>query len=419
MTEAQPFAIGLLVAAGCGLLIGLERERRKGEGDDRAAAGIRTFTITAISGAMAQGSGQPALVAAGAVLVIVLVALAYFKSRSRDPGLTTEVALFATYLLGLQSMLSPALGAACGASLAVVLAARQRLHHLATQALSKEELHDILMLAALGLVLLPLIPTEPLPWLGNINPRPLAAMVLLILLLQGVGHIALRIAGARFGLAATGFFSGFVSSTATIASLGSRARREPALLATLASAGVLSSAATWVQAIVITAGLSTGAARAIAPLTVAGLVCALIVGGLLFAASGAPTATTGVRSADTAARGPLRLREALLVASLLSIVTVVAASASNRFGATGVFLTAGLAGLADAHAPIASAAALFAGARLSTRELVGCVLIAVSSNSLARVGVAFVAGGWRYGARVSAGLVLGVAAAWSAAAAWA
>ena len=39
------------VALGIGLLIGAERERRKGEGRDRDAAGIRTFAITALLGA--------------------------------------------------------------------------------------------------------------------------------------------------------------------------------------------------------------------------------------------------------------------------------------------------------------------------------------------------------------------------------
>ena len=37
------------VALGAGLLVGLERERRKGQGDDRQAAGLRTFTVAALA----------------------------------------------------------------------------------------------------------------------------------------------------------------------------------------------------------------------------------------------------------------------------------------------------------------------------------------------------------------------------------
>lgn len=273
MTEPGAPLVGLLVALGCGLLIGLERERRKGQGDDRSAAGIRTFTVAAVCGAMAQNLGLPSLVVAGSLLVLVLAALAYWKSRSRDPGLTTELALFATYLVGVQAVLSPPLGAACGAGLALLLAARQRLHQLATQWLSTEEWHGALMLAAVGLVVLPLVPNVPQPWLGGINLRPLAAMVLLILLLQAIGHVALRVAGPRFGLTASGFVSGFVSSTATVASLGRRTRSEPERVGALAAAAVFSSVATWLQVLAIAAALSPSAARAIAALAGAGLLC--------------------------------------------------------------------------------------------------------------------------------------------------
>jgi len=45
--------LGLAVAVGCGLLIGIERERRKGRGPRRGFAGVRTFTLAALLGAVA------------------------------------------------------------------------------------------------------------------------------------------------------------------------------------------------------------------------------------------------------------------------------------------------------------------------------------------------------------------------------
>jgi uncharacterized membrane protein (DUF4010 family) len=274
------------------------------------------------------------------------------------------------------------------------------------------------MLAALGLVFLPLLPNTPQAWLGGINLRPLGAMVLLILLLQAVGHVALRIAGPRFGLAASGFVSGFVSSTATVASLGSRARREPELMGLLAAGAVFSSAATWIQALVITTALSRSAARLLAPLAAAGLVCALAAGIALLVFAGRrspPPLPAAAAKGDS--RGPLRLREALIVATLLGVVTLVAASAGQQFGAGGVYATAALAGLADAHSPVASAVALFAAGSLAQRELLWCVLLALSANSAMRVFVAFTAGGAAYGARVAPALLLALAAAAFAAAA--
>ena len=44
--------LNLAVALGIGLLVGAERERSKGMDTDRSLAGIRTFTIVALLGAV-------------------------------------------------------------------------------------------------------------------------------------------------------------------------------------------------------------------------------------------------------------------------------------------------------------------------------------------------------------------------------
>lgn len=90
---------GLLAALGGGLLIGLERERHKGRGQFREPAGLRTFTLASLAGALAQSLAAPGLVAVGALAVTALAAIAYARSNRRDPGLTTEIALLVTYLI--------------------------------------------------------------------------------------------------------------------------------------------------------------------------------------------------------------------------------------------------------------------------------------------------------------------------------
>lgn len=48
MQDLQGFYAALAVLAsalGCGLLMGIERERRKGSGPHRALAGVRSFTL--------------------------------------------------------------------------------------------------------------------------------------------------------------------------------------------------------------------------------------------------------------------------------------------------------------------------------------------------------------------------------------
>jgi uncharacterized membrane protein (DUF4010 family) len=402
--------LGLAVAVGAGLLIGVERERKKGRGDDREAAGLRTFTVAAACGAMAQGLPVPGLVVAGAVLVGLLAALAYWKSKSRDPGLTTELALFATYLIGVQSVISPAFGAACGAGLAALLAARDRLHHIANTLLTEQELHDGLLLAALALIVLPLMPTEPLTWMAGMQPRPLAAMVLLIMALQAAGQMAWRWLGPRRGVLLSGFVSGFVSSTATVASMGNQARARPQQVEVWAGGALCSAAATWVQALLVLAALSPTAAWALLPAAGAGALMALVCGtwmaGLAGAADGHPAPST---------YSALRLREAVLVAALLAGVALLVGQAQQRFGSTGLAVTVALAALLDAHSPIASLASLHASNSLTLRATVAGSLLSVSSNTLTRCTVAVVSGGWAYGVRVAIPLCTSLALAWAVA----
>ena len=104
-------AISLLIAIGIGLLIGSERERRKGSGSQRGAAGVRTFAFAAFAGALSNYLRSEALlvvVAAGAVL---FSALAYRRTAQKDPGLTTEFALLVTVLLGALAMQNSLLAA--------------------------------------------------------------------------------------------------------------------------------------------------------------------------------------------------------------------------------------------------------------------------------------------------------------------
>lgn len=401
--------LGLATALGGGLLIGLERERRKGRGGDRQAAGIRSFALTALGGGLAQASAQPLLVGAGALMVLALAAVAYRASResprNADPGLTTELALFVTYLVGVLSVQNAPLGAGAAAVVAALLAARERLHRFATRVLSEAELHDALLLAALALVALPLLPAEPWPLLGGLQPRTVGLLAVLILLMQGAGHAAHRVFGAAAGLALSGFMSGFVSSTATIASMGGRARAEPGVRPACEAGAILSTAATWVLAMVMLAAVSPGLAWAVAPPALAGFGTALAAGTWRERrAVGLPV--------PLQRGGPLRVREAAVVALLLGGVTLGVGWAQRQWGTQGLVAGAMLAALGDAHASITALGAMHADQRLATPQAVPAVLAAVTANSVTRSITAFATGGRAFGLRVAGSLVLSCGAAW-------
>ncbi|EGJ10817.1 MgtC/SapB family protein [Rubrivivax benzoatilyticus] len=410
-TASAPLALGLLSALGGGLLIGLERERRKGSGPDREPAGIRSFTLAALAGAIAQALDEPLLVACGGLAVLALAAVAYWRSqivqRSPDPGMTTELALFVTYLVGVLSMQQPPVGGGAAVVIAVLLAAQARLHRFATRALSEAELHDALLLAALVLVVLPLLPATPVAWLGGLQPRTLGLLATLILVLQAGGHVALRLFGATAGMALSGLLSGFVSSTATIASMGTRVRAEPALARACEAGAVLSTAATWVLGLVILTATS--------PPLAAMLVVPAVVG-IAVAGAGGLWRARGARGTapESSKAGPLRPREALLVAVLLAGASLGVGWAQRHFGDAGVLAGAALTAVADAHAACAALGALAGEGRLELQAAAYGVLVAITTNSVTRSITAFVAGGPKFGVTIAGSLAASTGAAWAA-----
>lgn len=394
--------MGLAVALGAGLLVGLERERRKGQGDDREAAGLRTFMVAALAGVMAQLlSTALAAIALGGVAL--LAGLSYWRSRSRDPGVTTELALLATALIGMLAAVQPALAAGCAVLLAVILAARERLHHFATEWLNEQELHDGLLLSALALVLLPLLPSQPLAWMGQLSPQRVLMLVITILLMQAAGHVGQRLLGARLGLALSGLFGGFVSSTATISAMGGMARSGQAPWRLALCASVMSMVATWLQMWLMASVVSADAARQISPMVGVGVLVPVLGG--LFLWRGVVTTEAKFDAAMSPSSGALRVREALMVALLL-VGGAVLVNLAQQLGTTGVMLGTAIAALADAHAPMASLMALFGAGKLDLPHLQWGLMAALSANGLTRTSAALTSGGQRFGLAVGLALAL-------------
>jgi uncharacterized membrane protein (DUF4010 family) len=399
--------IGIIVALGCGLLVGTERERRKATGPRRAPAGVRTFTLTAVAGALGQALQQPWLILVGALMILALATIAYWRERSDDPGITTEVALYITYLLGVGAIDYPLLSAGVAVVVAGLLAARNSLHNFSSRILSESELRDGLYLAAAALVVLPLLPDQTTPWLAGANPRRLWGLVVVLMAVQAGGYVALRFAGAGLGLALSGLASGFVSSTATIIAMGTRSRNEPDLLGPCVSGALFSSVATFVQLFVVTTAIYPSALRLLAPCLVAGLVVAAIVAGLSYRRNGA------TNDAGKPQGRAFSLLQTLGFAALLSGFTTVIALVNTYFGHAAVAIGAAIAGFADVHSAAASTLSLGASGAISEVEIVLPILFALTTNTGSKLIGAFAAGSMGYGSRVAVGLLATLAAVWA------
>jgi len=398
----------LAVALGIGLLLGVERERTKGTGPTRRPAGVRTFALVALLGGIAMVVGSGAVVAVALAFVAVAVLIAYVLGDRSDPGLTTEVALLVTFLLGALAQDEPQLAAGLGAAVAILLASRGYLQRMVSQALTEQELHDGLLFAGAALVILPLAPDEALGPYGSLNPFTIWRLVVIVMAISAAGYIGLRLLGPKVGLPLAGFAGGFVSSTATIGAMGSRARREPELVQGAVAAAVLSTVATVLQMLIVVGATDRSALMEIGPaMTVAG-ICAAAYGllfGLRSLRSDAPV--------DAAKGRAFEPKTAVVFALTVTVILLVSATLNDLFGEAGVTISAAFAGLADTHGAAIAVASLVATGDLAAEDAVLPILAAFTTNSISKAVVAYLSGGRRFAFQIWPGLVLVLAGAWA------
>jgi uncharacterized membrane protein (DUF4010 family) len=396
------------VALGLGLLIGLERERSKGEGPTRRAAGIRTFALFSLVGALAVHIGAVVLLATVTAVMATLVAMSYLFSHDDDPGLTTEVGLIITTLLGGLAISDVELAAGLGVAVAALFAAKAPVHNFVRSTLTDAELHDSLILAIATLIVWPQLPDRNLGPFDALNPHLLWLLVILVLFIGIAGHVATRLLGTRYGLPIAGFASGFISSTATIGSMAGYAADHPTNMASAVAGAALSTVATFVQMALLLFVVSQPVLVALTP--------ALAAGGLAAAIYGLMFIMPALGAADTPRRTEpgrvFNIQSALILAATMAAMLVAAALLKDRYGAAGVVAGAALAGFVDAHSAAISVASLATAEKLSPDGAVLPILVAMSSNAVAKGVMAVGAGARGFALRIIPGLVLSMAATW-------
>lgn len=408
MSEYLPNEVlGLAVALGSGLLVGVEREQHKAEHAERMAAGVRTCALVALCGGVAWILGPVAIAIAGGFIALATVT-SYWGTQQTDPGLTSEVVLVLTFLIGVLAMTQPALAAGTAVVAAILLQAKSWLHRFSRQVLTESELNDALLLLASALVVLPILPDTPIPPFEGLNLRRLWALVVLVMAINAAGYIAIRAIGPRLGLPLTGLVGGLVSSAATIASMGHRARANPALVRACAAGGMGSNLSTVALFVLIFAAADRALLAALAlPLALAG--AAVLAWS---AALGARALREPVEDDGMVATRPFHFGHALSFAAMIGGVLAAATLMGRWLGSAGITLTAAAAGFADTHAAAVSVAELSSGGAIQTRQAALAVLFAFSANTLTKIVLAITAGGGAYARRVVPGLLAMIAAAW-------
>jgi uncharacterized membrane protein (DUF4010 family) len=381
-------AIRFGAALGLGLLLGLERERKRDA--ELLFGGIRTFALISLLGAvgafMERELNQGWLILAAFVALSALVIVSYATTAARgELGITTEVSALLAFIVG----------ALCGweqvgvASVATVvclllLTLKDFLHRLARRV----ELADVeatLQFAVISVIVLPLLPNETFgpPPVDVINPYKVWLMVVLIAGLNFLGYLLVKVLGGEHGIVLTGILGGLVSSTAVTLSFSQRSRREPAMSTAFVLAIVVAWTIMFIRVVVMVGVVNNALGRELALglgwLAATGLLVSL------FLWRRSKSRETGVVSAGA---NPFELSEAIKFGLLFGVVIVVAKAAEVYLGATGLYLAGAVAGLTDVDAISLSMANLATASPESLKIAERTIIIAVVSNTLVKTAMA-------------------------------
>lgn len=391
LDELVPF----LIAGAIGLIIGIEREQSH-LGMDQAA-GVRTFTLIGLLGALSAAIDDKLIAATVAAFVGLGIIAGYWRvstqsgPRGVDIGLTTEMAAGAVFTLGYVTQHNAFLSVILGVSILGILLLRQPLHAFSRSQLKPAEIQAAAILATLSLVILPFIPNQPLdPWdLFNLH-----RFVLILIMVGGIqfsGYIVTRLAGARLGITATGIAAGLISSTAAFLAFPRLLQQNPGAYRVVIAAGLLSTATSLGELIVILSVISTEILQLVLiPLGAAISMATLAALILIFFKFPPPQDQTPANST------PLSLSNAMKLAGSLFALLIGIALVQRHLGSPSTLVVAFVAGLGDLHASALATTVLFADHQLPKEIARTAILLAVMGSLSSKLILTVVQGRGRY-----------------------
>lgn len=385
----EPIFVRLGVALGVGLLVGVQRERT-----EDSVAGVRTFPlITLVGGLCAELSmqlGAAWVFGAGLLgLVALLVTGNVMKIRAGDidPGLTTEVAALYMFIVGgLIVVGEVVVGVVMGGLCAVLLHLKQPMEGLADR-MSQREVKSVMQIAALGLVVLPVLPDRAYGPYGVLNPFEIWLMVVLIVGISLASYLLYKLLGARAGTLLGGVLGGLISSTATTASYARRAKGDAAQAPQAALVVMVASTVVYARIFVEVAAAAPTVLAAMAP-----PIAVVAAANVLICFAALPFLQGGAAELPEH-DAPAEFKAALLFGALYGVVIFAVAAAQDKFGDMGLYVVALVSGLTDVDAITLSAANLAELGQIETDASWRAIVLASLANLAFKGGLAGVLGG--------------------------
>jgi uncharacterized membrane protein (DUF4010 family) len=384
----------LAFALGLGALVGLEREYARFQKKGHDYAGIRTYPLIALFGAIAAFLGEKFSIwifIAGFVVMGALVVMAYFKQGyvgREHIGATSEVAGLLTFFIGALAYYGEITFAATIAIvMTAILYARSILHNFAKK-IKKEEMEDTIKFAIIAFVILPFLPNQAYGPMELFNPFIIWLMVVFISGISFAGYILMKWMGEK-GIALAGIFGGLVSSTAVTTSFANRSKTQGKIWQALVLGVILANSIMFIRILIEVFVLNQELFYVMLAPMLSLAVVALIFSAFIWRKA---KKVKGKIKLDS----PFTLKPALKFGVFFAFILAMVKIADVYLSSKGVYLVSVISGFADVDAITVSLSQL-AKKDLALDIARNGILLAALTNVAVKGGIAYIFGGKKFG----------------------
>lgn len=385
------FFIRMLVAAGIGFVIGLEREYSSKSKKSELFAGVRTFVVVAFVGflsAMVSILFNPWLFVGGFISIAMIVSVSYWITANKgDIGGTTEMTILLVFLLGSTTFMgfvetSLALMVVTTVFLSLKVPFKTMIGEI-----TQDELYAFITFVVLALLILPFLPNQTYGPFEVFNPKELGWVIVLTSGLTFVGHLLMKFLGTDRGILFTGIVGGFISST-VVTWVFSRKSKEAPKLSLHCAVAILAASTIMIIRVVIwvmifNPDLWPALALPIAVIFLGGLGISIFFY--------RKQQQVDKLQTDVPLGKPLNLRQAVFFGLLYTGILFLVSYANEQFGDAGIFLSSGIAALTDIDA-ISISLSKLAGNKIEILTAQNAILLAALSNTIVKIGISLFVG---------------------------
>ena len=389
----------LLIAVVLGFAVGLQRTMQQIYYNEKeraplSIAGSRTFALISLLGYLSGwlAGSAPQIVTLVASAVILLLAISYYvkTTHSRRMGMTTQIAVIVTYLLGLMIFFHLEQYAIfIGVLTIVLLDIKPRLRRI-EQHISPGDLNASILLLAMTFLVLPMLPDRMVDPYHLFNPYKTWLMAVIIAAISFIGYIAIEILGNKRGVLLTGLFGGLVSSTAVSISLSKMFLSQKAFLNNFAAGIAMASTLMYLRVLLEAFVINIQVARILFLPYLAASLAGLVYVYILYRHS--RTGAIDLRS-SAVSKNPLQLSEAIKFGLLFGVIYGAITLVQDHYGEIGVYIISLLSGITDVDAITLSLSELAVDQKLSIGASSLGIVIASVTNSLVKLGIVYWIGG--------------------------